>query len=611
MVDARVLAKFPRLGGSLERRGLAFERVTLEQIREKSAPELASTSAVITATETSANPHEAARRLTRRARRLGLPAITLQHGFENVGLTWFDAIHTRANTRFLSERILTWGPLELLHPDVLAETRVRCVPVGCMKELTAPRLALQRPAGRPFFVCVFENLHWHRFDDRFRARFLADLELAARRFPDTTLFLRPHPAGKWLTMRHQGRRPLADNLLVADPDDPRWDDWVGAEVLAIADGVITTPSTVALDAARFGNAAAVVAYDQDVSPYAPLPTLRSSGDWLEFVRGVREPASRASLAGRGREFRDRVTIAGDAAVRAIDVVLAEIRAPRLSRVADRARLALARLGDAVRGRAPAPTAPARARIELPGETLVVISYWDGRPTDDLDALLEALTRRPAGAPFRVRVVVNRTHRNGPLLPSGRHVAVEVLERENVGFNIGAWDHGWRTPPVFSSYLFLQDECRVRRDGWLAPFRERLTDPAVGLLGERLNPPWNRPWSEIAQRFDGHVLPDHFVEGRPAERMPTYHHFFRRHDVVLGEKGDHLQSLVLAARRDVLEAIDGFPIGRNYGEAIAAEIAISKRVQALSLGIAEVGPKPFFCFEHPQWSAREKTRAAGR
>ncbi len=35
-------------------------------------------------------------------------------------------------------------------------------------------------------------------------------------------------------------------------------------------------------------------------------------------------------------------------------------------------------------------------------------------------------------------------------------------RENTGFNIGAWDYGWRHLPPYDYYLFLQDDCFIVR-----------------------------------------------------------------------------------------------------------------------------------------------------
>jgi hypothetical protein len=237
-----------------------------------------------------------------------------------------------------------------------------------------------------------------------------------------------------------------------------------------------------------------------------------------------------------------------------------------------------------------------------GSVLAVVSYYNARPPANLISLLDSMRSFPAGWPFEVRVVVNRELPRDFVLPP-RHRAVDVVQRENLGFNIGAWDHGWRIPPPFEAYLFLQDECRILRADWLGAFVRRAADPRLGLLGERLSPPWNATWDELARREGGQLMEGHEIDGRPARRLECYFRFFMEWGIQRGEKGDHLQTLVLFARRAVLGAIDGFPSGRNKGEAIAAEIAISKKVQALGLEIAEVGPEPFTYIAHPQWVAR--------
>lgn len=235
----------------------------------------------------------------------------------------------------------------------------------------------------------------------------------------------------------------------------------------------------------------------------------------------------------------------------------------------------------------------------PTSALVVVSFYDGRPRSELDALLHDLATIPAGWPFSVLVVVNQ-ERAEPTVISAPLPDLRVLHRPNAGYNIGAWDHGWRSAPDHDFYLFLQQECRVRRPDWLRPFVRRLQLPEVGLIGERTNPAWDRPWDELEQRFAGHELRDHFVDGKPATRLATYRHFFARHGIDPGPRGDHLQTLVLAATGATLRRIGGLPVGRDYGEAIAAEIGVSKRVQALGLTAEQIGPVPFTCFTHPQW-----------
>lgn len=239
--------------------------------------------------------------------------------------------------------------------------------------------------------------------------------------------------------------------------------------------------------------------------------------------------------------------------------------------------------------------------------LVVVSHYNARPPHLLVELLDSLTGHAAGCPFRTRVVVNLGETKRLVLPA-RYRDVDVLYRPNTGYNIGAWDHGWRVPPACGAYLFLQEECRVVRDDWLGAFVRRGAEPGLGLVGECLSPPWDAPWAELARRCEGERLPEHLIGGQPADRVPCYLDFFRRHDIPPGVKGDHLQSLILYARRAVLEAIRGFPVGTNYGEAVAAEIGISKKVQALGLGIGEVGPVPFTYVEHPQWLHRRPDQA---
>ena len=321
VVDDAILAKVPTLADHLHQRGLMFYRTNVNDLQAGRGPVLDGITHVVTATESTAGPHLAAHTLVKLAQRHGIPCITLQHGFENIGLTWFDHEHTPANTTFRSDRILTWGNTAL-HPEAHAVTRSRCQPVGCFKELIPARGRLQRPAGRPRFVAVLENLHWHRFGAEYRQRFLSDLERVVRATPDTTWFVRPHPAGRYLTTHFRGELPRADNLIIADPKAKEWQGWHGPELFAISDLVVTTPSTVALDVARCGVPVVVVGYDEKVDPYSPLPVIRVAEDWGRFAVAAGDPAEREQFVASGRRFVERASLPGDAAVRAIDAILA-------------------------------------------------------------------------------------------------------------------------------------------------------------------------------------------------------------------------------------------------------------------------------------------------
>ena len=240
---------------------------------------------------------------------------------------------------------------------------------------------------------------------------------------------------------------------------------------------------------------------------------------------------------------------------------------------------------------------------------VVISYYDARPIEPLLSLLARLRELDAGGPFDVRVVVNRHGGERPLgaLPGNP----EVLYRENAGYNISAWDAGWRPLPRRETYLFLQDDCRLLRPGWGAAFRAKAAEPGVGLVGERFNDKWAATWEDVARKFRGHRMPGHEIDGVAVDRLDCYLHFFKTKGILPGPRADHLQTLVLCARRDVLEAVGGFPAGRNYGEAIAAEIAISKIVESRGWKTAQVGAAPFTYFDHPQWAGRDAVRAGAK
>ncbi len=232
--------------------------------------------------------------------------------------------------------------------------------------------------------------------------------------------------------------------------------------------------------------------------------------------------------------------------------------------------------------------------------LVVVSFYDRRPTGPLVDLLQSLDQHPAGAEFDLLLVVNSTGEwrvPEALLAPG----MRVLYRRNAGMNIGAWHGAWQHATDYSRYLFLQDECLAVAEGWLSAFVAGLDDPAVGLLGESYNQNWDKPWDNLRQGPGATVMPEHDIDGRPANRVDVYLDFMRRQGIDTGSRGGHLRSLAWALRGDTLRRIGGFPEGGNYGECIAAEIGVSKAVEALGLRVSQVAARPFAYFRHVEWN----------
>ena len=315
----------PRIGNLLKAASIEPKILNHKAVVAGLQPSLRGVKALITASESTANAHKGPYTLTQRANQKGILTYTMQHGFDNVGVTYFDEEYPVGKIMFASQTFFTWGKVSDLPAETPAETKAKCVAVGCPKFIDSPfasvNAAQQIPghqADNPLIV-VFENLHWSRYDDDYRQRFLQDLEQSAIAHPNTTILVKPHHTGLWLTKRYQGKVPVADNLLIADPKDPKWEAFTAPALIQIADAVITTPSTVAVDAARSHCPVAVVAYDLELPNYEPLPLLRESHDWQAFVG----EASAASLVGVDGFLRDRL-IPGDAAKRIVDRVLNDI-----------------------------------------------------------------------------------------------------------------------------------------------------------------------------------------------------------------------------------------------------------------------------------------------
>jgi hypothetical protein len=225
---------------------------------------------------------------------------------------------------FSSKTFFTWVHVQDLPTETPSETREKCIAVGCPKFIDAPGAVVEIP-GHPAtnkLVIVFENLHWCRYSDNYRQRFLQDLEQTALAYPQITFLVKPHHTGLWLTKRYQGKLPAANNLIVADPKAPAWEAFTAPALIQTADMVITTPSTVAIDAVRAGCPVAVVGYDLPLPNFEPLPLLRNSEDWRQLCS--RANRNDEELLKRINEFSETCLVPGDAVQKIVDHLSADI-----------------------------------------------------------------------------------------------------------------------------------------------------------------------------------------------------------------------------------------------------------------------------------------------
>lgn len=263
---------------------------------------------LLTGTESSIPSHALGHRLTQRANLLGLETATIQQGLENVGLTYFDEKHD-TSVRFASKMVFIWGKRELLPKETPLETRRKCLPVGF------PKSPCDESGPRDNVVSIFENLHWHRYNNTYRKGFFEDLTALAEHFPDMRFILKPHPKGLW-AVKNPCPCKIPSNLLIAGREESGepFSSLSSRELLCRSQKVISTPSTVALDAALMDRDVAVYGGAIDVDYYRELEILRTADDWIRFVSGD-------GFTEQARRFRERVTISGDAAERIVSSLL--------------------------------------------------------------------------------------------------------------------------------------------------------------------------------------------------------------------------------------------------------------------------------------------------
>jgi hypothetical protein len=278
--------------------------------------------ALLTVAESSLGPHTFTNKLTKTAISKGIRTGTMQHGFENIGLTYTDEMHAIEKIEIAADYIFLWGFVERLHSNVSPAIRKKCVAVGSVKPAGLPIADLSElalPVGK--VIGIFENLHWHRYSEEYRQFFLDSVYEVAQTFPDVTFLVKPHHAGKWLTGRYKGEVANYPNLVIADPSMPPWEKYTAPSLMNCMVAVITSPSTVALDAARSDIPVAVVQFDLELSNYEPLPLIGKTSEWISFVaQCLADPdCARANM----RSFVDATIVPGPAAERILGILLGE------------------------------------------------------------------------------------------------------------------------------------------------------------------------------------------------------------------------------------------------------------------------------------------------
>jgi hypothetical protein len=228
---------------------------------------------------------------------------------------------------------------------------------------------------------------------------------------------------------------------------------------------------------------------------------------------------------------------------------------------------------------------------------VVVSTWTGHPSDYLFALTASMARYSPGAAYDLFLSANGMDYSPPAKLA--RLFREIFVRENSGYNLGAWDHAWRRLPGYDRFLFLQDDCRVLQNKWLRDFIRCFdSTPLCGLVGENLPHWWDRPWTELSAPLSL------TVKETDPDRRATLARFFRDRladwGIPEGPTARHLTTVVQFTSRSILEEVDGYNLGRTYDEAIAAEVAFSRKIESRGYTLVQIGRRRHTRIAHAQW-----------
>lgn len=309
LVSRWLAEESPRTAKLLRRRRLPFDWIRRRHLVEGTGPDLREVDFVLAASESSHPAHAAGHALARSARSAGIRAYALQHGFENVGLRGPEAEHL-----FASDVVFCWSLMAADRNAAATETLAKISPVG------RPRLPIPPAPTAPLFdVGVFENLHADTSHDGDRSAFAAGVAALGR--TGARVLLSPHPAGGWGECLTELTASWP-NLLVQTAAERRAEIGGAIDAIAACRRIITSPSTVALDAAQQGRPVAVCAPGGAI--YEALPLLRSADDWARFA------ASNDELSGPMATFVADSVLPGDATVRILQRLKRDLREKRLA-----------------------------------------------------------------------------------------------------------------------------------------------------------------------------------------------------------------------------------------------------------------------------------------
>jgi len=314
IVSQEACFRNPQLIEDLIARRIAPTFIQRRDARRTDYRWLRNASALFCPSESSLPAHAVPHWLTKLANQAGVRTYTAQHGLVNIGLTDPSA----SEARLASGTVFTWNDPARLPGWVAPDLRARCIATGRITDPLTWTLRHTRALdGAPQRIGIFENLHWQAYPDSFRDMFKAMVVALAERHPECQFAILPHPAGLW-SVKFIKTTGLPANLSIINPASREAVGQTGLAALASIDRVLTTPSSVAVDAAQVGLPTIIIAPPElDVSSYQGLKVVHSAEDAASALFDT-QPAE--LMAGAKAFLASSMLEGADAAERALKVM---------------------------------------------------------------------------------------------------------------------------------------------------------------------------------------------------------------------------------------------------------------------------------------------------
>jgi len=302
--------RFPHVISLLAEKDIAIEQLISFERPLQLLNCLYRTDVFLSTVESSAAPHKLPYIITKIANAMGVSTYTLQHGFENIGLNYCDDIHG-PDVKFAAKTVFTWGQPAEFPAWVNKETVAKSIAVGCPKKLVILENNPPTSTEELPIIGIFDNLFWHRYDEKYRSTFLRHLKDISEQRKDFRFILKCHPND--VRKRSKELAAILQNLENVEVVDLLGEEEILTTpwLLTRAVGVITTPSTIALDAALAKVPVAVSRYGLDLTYYSPLHLLDEFEDWQHYLDRLMEKSEDTILKQNGEQFLSRVLVTGD------------------------------------------------------------------------------------------------------------------------------------------------------------------------------------------------------------------------------------------------------------------------------------------------------------